>query len=122
VRRGRVLIIDDERAVAMAMERMLRGLHEVTVVTDAGEALGKIASGDSYDVVLCDLMMPAMSGIEFFESLSGANPELAARIVFMTGGAISARGQDFLESTTNVQIAKPFSVETVRSIVQDYVK
>jgi CheY-like chemotaxis protein len=101
---------------------MLRSLHDVTVVTDAREALGKIASGDTFDVVFSDLMMPTMSGIEFFESLSVANPELARRVVFMTGGAVSGRAQEFLETTTNVQIAKPFSVETVRSIVQDYVK
>jgi CheY-like chemotaxis protein len=64
-------------------------------------------------------MMPNMSGIDFHESLRVASPELAKRVAFMTGGASPQREQGFLETTTNAQIAKPFSVEPVRAIVRD---
>ena len=67
-------------------------------------------------------MMPTISGIDFYESLVVASPEQAKRVVFMTGGAFSARSREFLESTANVHLAKPFSPDSVRSITSDYVK
>ena len=122
LRRGRVLVIDDEPQVALAMARVLRGQHDVTVLSDGHEALARIAAGDTYDVIFCDLMMPALSGVDLYESLAIANPEQAKRVVFMTGGAFSARSREFLESTANVHLAKPCSLESLRSITNDYVK
>jgi PAS domain S-box-containing protein len=89
VRRGRVLVIDDEPAIGRVIGRVLEREHEVSVLTDARDALSRIAAGEVFDVVFCDLMMPGMTGREFFEALRGSNPELAQRVVFVTGGAFT---------------------------------
>ncbi|MEO7096664.1 MAG: ATP-binding protein, partial [Polyangiales bacterium] len=121
-RRGKVLVIDDEVDVARAIARMLRSLHDVSIETDGREALSKIAAGSAYDIVFCDMMMPNLSGIQFYEALLAAAPEQARRVVFMTGGAFSPRSQEFLDAVGNVQISKPFSIDTVRSLARDYSK
>jgi CheY-like chemotaxis protein len=121
-RRGNLLIVDDERAVAEAMSRGLRAQHDVTVETDGRKALARIAAGERFDVIFCDLMMPSFSGIDVHHDLSVSNPEQASRIVFISGGVFSERTAAFLESVENVQIEKPFVFETIRSIVRDFVK
>jgi two-component system cell cycle sensor histidine kinase/response regulator CckA len=121
-RRGQVLVIDDERAVALSMERALRGEHEVTMLTDGREALSRIANGQRFDAIICDVMMPNMSGIDVYEALAVANPGQAERMIFVTGGAFTVETTEFLENTTNVHISKPFGIDTLRSIVRDYVK
>lgn len=122
VRRGVVLIIDDERAVATALSRILRGAHDVTVLSDGRMAIELIERGERFDVIFCDLMMPEISGMEVHESLARSCPEQAQRMVFMTGGPFSERSTRFLEGIENVQIAKPFTAETIRAIVRDFVK
>ncbi|MEP7121392.1 MAG: response regulator [Byssovorax sp.] len=120
-RRGKILVIDDDAAVARALSRLLRGEHDVEVVNDARAGLAKIAADSTYDVIFCDLMMPNMTGMDFHESLLAAHPELARRIVFMSGGTFSQRAQEFVESTSNVVISKPFASEAVRKVARDYV-
>ncbi len=121
-RRGRILVIDDEQHVALAVARVLRGQHDVTVMTDARVALAQIAAGAFFDVIFCDLMMPSVSGMDVYESLAAANPDQAMRMVFMSGGTFSERSTEFLENTANVHIAKPFAVESLRAIARDYVQ
>jgi PAS domain S-box-containing protein len=120
--RGKVLIVDDEPGVAMAMARMLRKAHDVTVVAEGLEALRRIADGEVYDVIFCDLMMPNHTGMDVYEALAVANPEQARRMVFMTGGTFTERSRTFLDSSPNVHITKPFGVEAVLAIVHDHVK
>jgi PAS domain S-box-containing protein len=121
-RRGKVLIIDDEQAVADAVGRLLRAHHDVFVETDARVAQARIARAESYDVIFCDLMMPNLSGMDFYKALASSSPEMAKRIVFMTGGAFSPRARAFLNTVANVSIDKPFTMESIRAIVNDYVK
>jgi nitrogen-specific signal transduction histidine kinase/CheY-like chemotaxis protein len=120
-RRGRVLVIDDEAAVATAIARILGTEHDVTTETDARAALVRIASGEKYDVIFCDLMMPNLSGIDVYQALLSSAPDLARRIVFITGGAFSARARAFLEQVDNASICKPFTLESIRAIVGDRV-
>ena len=121
-RRGKVLIVDDEVAVARSLERVLRKDHDVTLATGGEDALAKLADAAFYDVVFCDLMMPDVSGIDVYERVTKENPEQARRIVFMTGGAFTPRAVAFLESTGNTVLLKPFTPEVARSIAMDYVK
>jgi PAS domain S-box-containing protein len=117
--RGRVLIVDDEVALGTALGRVLQREHTVVVEADAREALARLGKED-FDVIFCDLMMPRMSGVEFYETLAKSNPAAARRIVFMTGGAFTARSKSFLASVANVSIAKPFDVESLRAIIRDF--
>jgi PAS domain S-box-containing protein len=120
-RRGRVLVIDDEPAIGRAMGRLLQPDHDVFVVTDAREAMLRIAAGEGFDIVLCDLMMPAMTGMDFYEALREGNPELARRIVFMTGGVFTVRAEEFLRATSHVTMAKPIDPDVLRRLVAGHV-
>jgi PAS domain S-box-containing protein len=118
-RRGRVLVVDDDVAVGAAMGRVLQREHAVVIEADAREALARLANED-FDVIFCDLMMPAMSGVEFYETLARSHPAAARRVVFMTGGAFTARSTKFLESVANASIAKPFDVGTLKAVIRDF--
>jgi signal transduction histidine kinase/DNA-binding response OmpR family regulator len=116
-RRGRVLVIDDEAAIGKAIRRILAPDHDVTLETDARVAFGRL-SGETFDVIFCDLMMPNMSGMEFFEQVSASSPPLVERIVFLTGGAFSPRSEAFLRQNRTRCLSKPFSREAVTAAVQ----
>jgi CheY-like chemotaxis protein len=81
--------------------------------------LDLLATGASFDVVLCDLMMPELTGMDVFERVVVERPELAARFVFMTGGAFTGRARDFLDRVDNERLDKPFDVVKVRELVRD---
>lgn len=115
--RGRVLVVDDEVAIGKAIRRILANDHDVMLESDARAALERL-DHETFDVVFCDLMMPNMSGMDFFESLSKRAPELAERIVFLTGGAFSPRSEEFLRASRNQCLSKPFSREAVSSVVR----
>jgi PAS domain S-box-containing protein len=110
-RRGRLLIVDDELAVAQSLQLLLEPEHDVTLARDGREALEQLRGGVRYDAILCDLMMPEMTGNQFHEELSRILPEQAARIIFMTGGAFTPETRTFLERVTNLKLLKPFTKE-----------
>jgi len=116
-RRGRILIIDDEPLLGAAVRRMLAAEHDTDIVTAASEALARIARGDRFDVILCDLMMPQMTGMDFYEALTRAAPEQVMRLVFMTGGAFTPASREFLDRVPNARIEKPFEVQNLRLMV-----
>ncbi len=113
VERLRVLVIDDERALALAVGRMLEEEHQVEVVTSGEDALHRLEADTEYDVILCDLMMAGVGGMELYTKLVEDRPALARRFVFMTGGAFSADAQKFLSEVKNPCLDKPFTREEV---------
>jgi signal transduction histidine kinase len=114
---ARILMVDDEPALGQLVQRLLRPDHEVVVQVAARSALQLLSVDPAFDVILCDLMMPDMTGMEFHARLSHSSPELARRLVFMTGGAFTAAAQKFLESVPNCCLDKPFSAETLRKTI-----
>ena len=115
--RGRVLVVDDEIAIGKAIRRILGREHDVMLESDARVALDRL-SRETFDVVFCDLMMPNMSGMAFFDELARRSPDQATRVVFLTGGAFSPRSVEFLRDSLNVCLPKPFSREAVTSVVR----
>jgi signal transduction histidine kinase len=115
-----VLVIEDEPALGRVIQRLLTP-HRVTVVTRANEALTRLASGDVFDLILCDLMMPEMTGMDFHAELSRTSPETAARVVFMSGGAFTPGAREFLETTSNRRIDKPIDTTRLRRLVEESV-
>jgi PAS domain S-box-containing protein len=114
--RSRVLVVDDEDMIGMMLRRVLKA-HDVTVVTNARDALALIVEGARFDAILCDLMMPVMTGIEFHQALSLGFPDQARALMFLTGGAFSRETAAFLESLPNTQLTKPFDVVKLRAEV-----
>jgi PAS domain S-box-containing protein len=123
--RGKVLVVDDESVVAHTLKVLLSGEHELVIAESAAEALELLrreaTSAESFDAVLCDLMMPGMTGMELFEVMRHEYPSLARRVVFMTGGLSVPRVQEFLESVPNPKFEKPFDVAELRRILHGVV-
>jgi CheY-like chemotaxis protein len=115
--RRRLLLVDDESLLGKAISRALAEDHDVDVVTSARQALERLASGQGYDLVLCDLMMPMMTGMDLYAEATRIDPKLAARFVFMSGGTSSQRARAFLASVSNPCLAKPLDMGRLRSIV-----
>ncbi len=118
-RRARVLVIDDEPRMGKALERLLAPDHDVAVAGGAREALDLVERGNTWDVVLCDLMMPGMSGMDLHAELLRRAPDLAGRLVFMTGGAYTQEGQDFLARVPNRRLEKPFRPEVLEGLLRE---
>ncbi|QRN95212.1 response regulator [Archangium violaceum] len=116
-RRCRILVVDDEPMIGMAIRRTFQRDHEVVTLTSAREACERLTGGECFDLILCDVMMPEMSGVELHQELSRHSPELAERMVFMTGGAFTPKARTFLSQVKNRRIDKPFSSQDLRSLV-----
>jgi CheY-like chemotaxis protein len=84
---------------------------------DARQALEWIGAGARFDLILCDMMMPLMTGMEFHLRLATLAPEQADRIVFMTGGAFTPRAREFLARLPNLRLEKPFDLAHVLAMV-----
>ena len=121
-RRGRLLIVDDEVMFAKAMARSLASEHDVEIAASAGDALARVQAGGRYDVIICDLMMPQMTGMELHAELARVAPEQAARIVFVTGGAFTAGARAFLDAVPNQRIEKPFESQQLRTVLNDRIR
>ena len=121
IRSGRVLVVDDEPWIGIAVRRVLQD-HEVTVLTRAQDAVDLLAAGNEFDVILSDLMMPGMSGMDFYGVLARQHPEMASRIVFVTGGSFTPESSHFLETIANERLEKPVDLRQLRELVQRYVK
>lgn len=122
IRRARILIVDDEVAIARLVEKVLRQQHDVVVETDPRSALARLARGEVFDAFFCDLMMPHLTGMDVYAHLVATNPSQARRMVFMTGGAFNPESRSFLDQVDIVSISKPFSAETLRRVARDYAK
>jgi CheY-like chemotaxis protein len=116
--RHRVLIIDDEELLIRSFARILGRDHDITALSSATEALRLAATGESWDVILCDLQMPVVDGVEFFERLHRTRPDLTARVAFVTGGAFTPRAQSFLEHNTRPTAQKPVEPDGLRALVR----
>jgi two-component system cell cycle sensor histidine kinase/response regulator CckA len=117
--RARVLIVDDELAVASMLSRVLAEEHDVEVRTDGHEALQLLLGEQQFDMVMCDLLMPGMSGMDLYKELQARRPGMEQRMVFMTGGAFTPRASEFLSRVDNPRIEKPFDLHSVRRLVRE---
>ncbi len=114
----RVLVVDDEEPVGNLLARLLRDLgHQPLVVTSGAEALEMIAR-ETFDLVLTDVKMPGMSGFELHQQIKQRDPDLATRLVFVSGDTMSAATQARIAQSGNPYIAKPFAIERLETLVR----
>jgi len=121
-RRSRILVVDDEPMMGKAIQRMLSAEHEVLAVTSARDALGRVSDGERFDIILCDLMMPEVTGMDLHAELLRDAPEQAERVVFMTGGAFTSGAREFLEHVRNPRIEKPFDRGILSALVREMLR
>jgi CheY-like chemotaxis protein len=116
--RGRVLVVDDEVAIGRVLKRSLSPYHDVTVVTSGTAALECLTRGERFDAILLDVMMPDVSGMETYERLLTFAPEQAGHIVFVTGGAFTARAREFLDRVPNQKLEKPIDSASLLTAIE----
>jgi PAS domain S-box-containing protein len=114
--RGRVLIIDDEPLVRSLLAELLAPHCDAIAVGSGTAALAELASNE-FDVILCDVMMPGLSGVDVYRHLAATRPGLERRFVFITGGAFTADVESFLATCENEVLAKPFQLATVLAAI-----
>jgi PAS domain S-box-containing protein len=111
--RPSVLVIDDEPLLLKMMGSLLEPDHVVTCEARADAALTRIRNGERFDAILCDLMMPQLTGMDLYEALLEIAPRQAEAMLFVTGGAFTPRARAFLDHVPNVTIDKPFDAATL---------
>jgi signal transduction histidine kinase/ActR/RegA family two-component response regulator len=118
-RAARILVVDDEVSVRQLVERILQPEgHTVDTLGDGRAAYSRILDG-RYDLMLLDVRMPLMSGLEVHDRVSRADPAIARRIVLITGDVMAEETRAFVQRTGVRCITKPFNVQTVRALVQE---
>jgi len=119
-RQARVLVVDDEPLVARGVTRLLEGECSAESTSSARAALERLSKGERFDLLLCDVMMPEMSGEAFFHQLGTVAPDQSERVVFITGGAFTIEARAFLESLPPGRcVFKPLAAEVLRALVRE---
>ncbi len=117
--RRRVLVVDDEPVIVRMLSRSLASHADVTGESDPARALALILQdGARLDVIVCDVMMPGMTGIDLHERVARERPDLAGRFLFMTGGTYTARTRDYLARVPNPCLGKPFDLAQVLAAIE----
>jgi CheY-like chemotaxis protein len=111
----RILVVDDDSLVRTALERCL-GDHQVTLADGADAAMALLDAGAQFDLILCDLMMPDMTGMELHALLRRELPEQGRRMIFLTGGVLTDEAADFVHGG-HIVVDKPFSPRRLRELV-----
>jgi two-component system, cell cycle sensor histidine kinase and response regulator CckA len=120
-RRGRVLIVDDDVNVGRTLSMALEQIHDVTVVTSGQEALAELHAArfsGGYDAILCDVLMPGMTGSELFDRARGELPGLDARFIFMSGGLFQGGATELAKKSQNRVLEKPFDLNDVQEALR----
>jgi CheY-like chemotaxis protein len=118
---GRILVIDDEDLILKTTKRLLGHDHEV-VTLSSGEAARAILEHDhAFDVILCDLMMPEVTGMDLHQWLAARQPALAERVVFVTGGAFTPKATAYLAGIANLKLEKPVEGAALKRLVAELV-
>jgi CheY-like chemotaxis protein len=117
---ARILIIDDEPLLGQTLHYAFKGRHEVVISTSGREALSRLEKDARFDLVLCDLMMPDVSGSAVYEEVKRSYPALVRCFVFMTGGAFTERARQFLATHPGIQLEKPFNIDDIERLLRQF--
>lgn len=113
-KRLRILVVDDEDLVRRSLARLLRD-HEIVQAANGDEAL-ELALAEEFDGILCDLLMPRMDGLEFYQALNARRPEQASRVVFLTGS--SGKPASALDGVRVID--KPIDLDTLAALIESW--
>ena len=116
--RERVLIVDDEESITELLKLILESRYRVTTVNDSLSALELILTMD-YDLIISDIMMPRMNGIELYYEVKRMRPGMEKRILFISG-AMDGGFRGVVEEMGNVFLTKPFSLASFLEAVNRF--
>jgi CheY-like chemotaxis protein len=113
-----ILCVDDNDQHLSIRKFMLETKgYNVICCTCGKDALAAFNRG-GIDLILCDLMMPGLTGMDVFDQISRELPDLCSRFVFMTGGAVTERARKFLDGMPDQRLDKPFRLEQVEALLR----
>jgi CheY-like chemotaxis protein len=113
---ARILVVEDDPSVRSFTARALQADgHDVDTAEDGGEGLERIGAGEGHDLVLSDIRMPVMDGIEMAQRAAAASPEL--KILLMTGYAEQRERAEHLSGIIIDVVQKPFTLTQIRNAV-----
>lgn len=115
----RVLVIDDEPTLLAAARRVLGASHDVST-SDDGKAALALLEAEDFDLVLCDMMLADMEGVQIYEHVVRTRPDLEPRFLFMTGGALTPRSTEFKSTLGARCLSKPFDAQTLVEAVRRF--
>lgn len=120
----RVLIVDDEVTIRIALRRFFTRLGWTVEEASNGESALHLLDGDEtqhdaprFSVVVSDLRMPGLNGMEMYDQLKVRHPDVLRRLIFSTGDLVSEEAATFVRNTDCVVLQKPFELATLRAVV-----
>jgi signal transduction histidine kinase/ActR/RegA family two-component response regulator len=117
--RRRILVVEDELQIQQLLEDVLRGAgHDVETAANGRIALD-ILDHQQYDLIICDVKMPEISGPEFYATLKRKGAALEQRVVFITGDLMNPETLQFIESTGRPWLGKPFDIDAITRTIAD---
>ena len=117
--RQRLLFVDDDDVVRRATQRALSRAFDVVVASGVKSALDLLAT-ESVDLIVCDVMMPDGGGEALYTALRAMHPNLALRVLFLTGGVMLPHVQEFLENQPQPVLSKPLELGRLLQAVADF--
>ncbi len=116
---GKILVLDDERSIAELVGEMLGMIGHSTVICQSALEALEIIDQREFDLIISDFRMPKMNGQEFYHAVRDKKPELASRMIFLTGDVVNEDTQSFLRTTGNPHLTKPFQLARIEEIVTE---
>lgn len=115
----RILVVDDEQAIVELLAEILQHMGYIAdVAKDGNEAMKKLET-ETYDLIIADLRMPfGFTGEKLHKFIELKDPELAQRMIFITGDVINPETRRFLQSTGNLYLEKPFPPESLQEAIR----
>jgi CheY-like chemotaxis protein len=113
-----ILIVDDDPDICSVLADLLTLAHQVVIAVDGADAIELIRSGERFDVILSDVMMPRLDGTQLYCALLELAPDQAQRMAFMSSGKHSSETLDHERPC----LGKPFDFAQLRSLVDDILR
>src|SRR5688572_7910415 len=113
-----VLLVDDSDLILRTMARTLARAYSVNTASNGREALALLRDRQNFDVIVCDVGMPEMNGLEFYKVLLREYPGYADRFLFATGGAEIMGSVDFIFDAGVRVLLKPYNAQALRDAIE----
>jgi len=118
----RILIVDDELMLLYSLRRMLDDVYDITIAHGGQKAIDIINKQESqFDLIISDVSMPDVNGVNLFLYIAKHHPGLEQRVIFMTGGPMSAYLDEFFLTNKAMCLLKPFDSEKLLQVIKELV-
>ncbi len=122
IKKKRILLIDDEALLLKAYKRNLQRDYDVSTCESSEEALELLKRDQNFDLILCDIVMPGMSGLDLYKILQKDYNDLSKKVIFCSGSGFGATSKVLSESYNNIYLQKPISMAKLKESIEKEIK